>query len=58
MINRYRITKWSDGYVIMDRLKLNTCIRDKRFSDKVFTSKEQALEFLHGKGIPTEGVKI
>lgn len=56
MINRYKImhdTKGSFGvpgmFVVLDRLKLHTCIRDKRATHLFFDSKEKAQGYLVAK---------
>jgi hypothetical protein len=59
LLNRFKIVKVPDtkAYVIMDRLKLSTCLLDKRFTKRVFDSPETALGFLHGKGKDIRHVK-
>lgn len=51
LMNRFKITKiHTTRYLIMDRKKLKTCIRNKRYTNRVFTSAESAQGFLFGKG--------
>ena len=51
MLERYRITKdcRTQNYVILDRLKLGSVIRDKRLTKFFFETREMAEGFLFGR---------
>jgi len=50
-MNRYRITHIPscNSYVIIDQLKLWTPIRDKRYTNRLFRSVEEAQGFLFAR---------
>lgn len=53
-LSRFKVMKDWGGYghrgfyIILDRFKLATCIRDKRYTKRPFISREQAEGFLLG----------
>ena len=51
-MKRYKVAKVpnKDKYVIMDRLKLKTSIREKRYTKRVFDSVDVAFGFMFGRG--------
>jgi hypothetical protein len=51
-MKRYRITRIlsCNCYVIIDRLKLWTPIKNKRYTNRLFCSVEQAQGFLFARG--------
>lgn len=51
-MNRFKIYKPAscEGYIILDRLKLFTCLSDKRYTKRIFRSVEEAQGYLFAKG--------
>jgi len=57
-LKRFKITRDCGGYgqkkgmfIILDRFKLATCIRDKRYTKTAFETLELAQGYLYGKGL-------
>lgn len=56
-LKRFKITRDTGGYgqknmfIILDRFKLATCIRDKRYTKTAFETLELAEGYLYGKGL-------
>tara|TARA_Y100000004_G_scaffold84537_1_gene94887 strand:+ start:370 stop:582 length:213 start_codon:yes stop_codon:yes gene_type:complete len=56
-LKRFKIRRDCGGYgqkgmfIILDRFKLATCIRDKRYTKTAFETLELAQGYLYGRGL-------